>query len=694
MPGSPPGMVERHNRVPRARCALDLFREDGAYTSLASAVSMLVVLALAFSATTAAWTMARAGDAQVAADATSLAGVNVVSSYHTAATVVDAGILSLGLTGFTVTGAGLVGLLVPGASAAAAEAVDAGLRILETRNKFAASASRGLKRLEESLPYLIAANASRTCAAQGAGMVSYTGTAIAAPWESASEFPAIDGPAVPTEGLERRADELGEVAADLARAREETAAVKERAWLADCGRAGMNMQERAARLSGISAVENPDYASSLTWEPQVALDRACAYYRWRRDNDRTEGAGVEARADAAARHAFYRYATRTLESASVVERDGVLVCKVPLLPKNTGEVKGTELYTEVAWPTSTESEGITLHFDASCPGATGAAGPIVSLSALDAGSVRECSVCRFGVGDVGKVPAASTSIDNGFEYHLREFTEALKDYESARNRELELERQARGGAERAGDAFEEALSVLAAKRPRIAPPGRYGCVALVVSGEASTPEELENSFSAGVKLDRRGAISAATLASDAATRENNVLSRFFSGLKERTGDSTVVGIVGNAMDLWGDLLMGYGDVASRLDEVMDGLLGGLTSLGAGPVATWLGERVRGSLAAVGFEPVDLSSRKPVLTDSSNVISAAGMTVLADAQGALRSLSVETMDPEALLQALGYEVGERLAETEFTIAEIPLPGGGSIPLKVRLRDLVGAREGGS
>ena len=148
------------------------------------------------------------------------------------------------------------------------------------------------------------------------------------------------------------------------------------------------------------------------------------------------------------------------------------------------------------------------------------------------------------------------------------------------------------------------------------------------------------------------------------------------------------------MDLWGDLLMGYGDVASQLDEVMDGLLGGLTSLGAGPVATWLGERVRGSLAAVGFEPVDLSSRKPVLTDSSNVISAAGMTVLADAQGALRSLSVETMDPEALLQALGYEVGERLAETEFTIAEIPLPGGGSIPLKVRLRDLVGAREGGS
>ena len=45
-----------------------------------------------------------------------------------------------------------------------------------------------------------------------------------------------------------------------------------------------------------------------------------------------------------------------------------------------------------------------------------------------------------------------------------------------------------------------------------------------------------------------------------------------------------------------------------------------------------------------------------------------------------------------MQALGYQVGEYIAQQEFTIAEIPLPGGGSIPLTIRLRDIVGAAGG--
>ena len=62
---------------PRARCkrggfmgraGIDLFIEDGAYTTLSSAVVILVVLTLLFSSTAAIWSMSRAGDTQVAAD--------------------------------------------------------------------------------------------------------------------------------------------------------------------------------------------------------------------------------------------------------------------------------------------------------------------------------------------------------------------------------------------------------------------------------------------------------------------------------------------------------------------------------------------------------------------------------------------------------------------------------------------------
>ena len=231
---------------------------------------MLMVLALLFSASLAVWSSSRASDVQVSADTTALAGANVVASYYTVATVLDSCVLSMGLAGFTMTGAGLVGLLVPGANAAAGKTLEAGVRMLNARNSFAESASRGLEKLEGSLPYLVAANGTRTCAAQHTELMAYTGTALALPRESASSFPAIEGPAVDTDALEQAGDELDEVAHKLSEAAEDTADAKERAWRADCGRDGMNMQERAAALSGISELENPDFASSLTWDPRGA----------------------------------------------------------------------------------------------------------------------------------------------------------------------------------------------------------------------------------------------------------------------------------------------------------------------------------------------------------------------------------------------------------------------------------------
>ena len=679
------GARRRHGPVRARRLGVDAFIEDGAYTTLAAAVSILLVMALLFSSTSAVWSMSRAGDTQAAADATAMAGANVVSSYHTAATVVDASILSLGLTGFVVTGVGLAATLVPGAQAAG-QMVDAGVRIIKMRNEFASSTSRGLKTLEDALPWLVAANGARACSAQSSESVEFSGSAMAVPRESASEFPALEGSEIETEEIEAGADELDQAATDLARANEKAAQKKEAAWLVDCGREGANMQERAASLSGLSAAENPDYASSLTWEPMVALGRTRAYYRWRRDHDEPVGSGVEARADAAARHAFYTYACEEFADARVEEVDGRMAASVPMLPRNTEEVKGTRLYTDARWPSSYESQGLTLHFGSSCPGATGAVGPSLSLQSIDASAAHECEVCKFSVTDVGKAPAASTSIDNGYEYHLREFTRALQEYVDARNEQLEQERRAKSKAQGVSDAFEDAISVLAGKRPRIAPPGRAGCVAMVASGEISADNVLSNPFAPTPELQRRGAISAAALAPDPATRENNVLSNFFSTVQERVGDRGAVGLIDDVMGLWGDLLISYGDLGEGLGDVMDGLLGGLDALGAGPLASWLSGRISGVVRGLGFEPVDLSCKKPVLTDSSNVIAQSDVAGLGDLQSALRSIPLGSTDPGAILQAAGYAVGERIYATEFTLASIPLPGGGSIPLTIRLGDL--------
>ena len=696
---------------PRARCkrggfmgraGIDLFIEDGAYTTLSSAVVILVVLTLLFSSTAAIWSMSRAGDTQVAADSGALAGANVVASYHTAATVVDASILSLGLAGFATIGTGLVAILIPGAELAAGDMVDTGIEIIKTRNKFAKSASKGLQKIETALPYLVAARATQAVSAQDTEGATYTGTALAVPRTSESDFVALEGSEISTDVIKDTSKDLERAADELQKASEETAKAKERAWLADCGGSDPAsvgscscMWERARSLAKLSDIENPHYASSVTWEPQVALDRAKAYYRLRLANEAPQGSNVETKAESAARKAFYTYASAEVNRAYITEDGDRATSYIPLLPRNTDEVRATELYTDAAWPTSTNDGKTYLHYGTSCPNYKKGA-PCGLASVADYDGQDKCNRCHFGVSSLGAVAAPSTSIENGFEYHFDRFKDALEGYVECRNKELELMRQTEDEADRAGNAFDEAIKALSGERPRIAPPGRNGVVALAVSGAISSPDELNSSFNTTVRLGDRGAISAAVLAPDDATAQNNVLSRFFSTLEERSGG--VAGVLDGVMDVWGRLLVGYGDIQGSADELMDEMIDGLggSSGALGSIASWLGDTVSASVAALGLEPCDLRLRKPVLTDTANVIKSPGsdITGLSKVQDKLRSIPLGVTDPKALCEALEYQVERTISGAVFTLAEIPLPGGGSIPLTVDVATLAGALGGGS
>ena len=684
------------------RAGIDLFIEDGAYTTLSSAVVILVVLTLLFSSTAAIWSMSRAGDTQVAADSGALAGANVVSSYHTAATVVDASILSLGLAGFATIGTGLVAILIPGAEPVAGNMVDTGIEIIKTRNKFAKSASEGLQKIETALPYLIAARATQAVSAQDTDSVAYTGTALAVPRTSESDFAALKGSEISTDTIKGTSDDLERAAEELRKASEDTAKAKERAWLADCGGSDKGsvsscscMWERAKSLADLSGAQNPHYASSVTWEPQVALDRAKAYYRQRLANEKPLGEGPEKQADSAARKVFFAYASEEVERAYITEKDGKVSARIPFLPRNPDEARTTELYTDARWPTSEVDKVTYLHYGTDCPNyKKGKPGGLASVADFD--GHETCSECHFGVSSLGYVAIATTSVERGFEYHFDKFKEALEDYVDCRNKELELERQTEDEADRAGNAFDQAIKALSGERPRIAPPGRNGVVAFAVSGAISSPDELNSSFNTAVRLGDRGAISAAVLAPDEATAQNNVLSRFFSTLKERSGG--VAGVLDGVMDVWGRLLVGYGDIQGSADELMDEMIkdigGGGGALGS--IASWLGDTVSASVAALGLEPCDLRLRKPVLTDSANVIKSPGSDIagLSQAQDKLRSIPLGVTDPKALCEALEYQVERTISGTVFTLAEIPLPGGGSIPFTVDVATLVGALGGGS
>ena len=684
------------------RAGIDLFIEDGAYTTLSSAVVILVVLTLLFSSTAAIWSMSRAGDTQVAADSGALAGANVVSSYHTAATVVDASILSLGLAGFATIGTGLVAILIPGAEVVGSDIIDTGTQIIKTRNKFAKSAAKGLQKIETALPYLVAARAMQAVSAQDTDSVTYTGTALAVPRTSESDFVALEGSEISTDAIKDASEDLERAAEELQKASEETAKAKERAWLADCGGSDKGsvgscscMWERTKSLTDLSGVQNPHYSSSVTCEPQVALDRAKDYYHRRLANEKPQGSSVEMKAESAARRAFYTYASAEVDRAFITESGDKVSSYIPLLPRNSDEVRATELYTDAVWPTSTNNGKTYLHYGTSCPNyKKGTPGGFASVADYD--GQDKCSKCYFGVSSLGAVAAPSTSIANGFEYHFDKFKDAMEDYVKCRNKELELERQTEDEADRAGNAFDTAIKELSGERPRIAPPGRNGVVAFAVSGAISSPDELNSSFNTAIRLGDRGAISAAVLAPDDATAQNNVLSRFFSTLEERSGG--VAGVLDGVMDVWGRLLVGYGDIQGAADELMGELIGSLGggSGALGSIASWLGDTVSSSVAALGLEPCDLRLRKPVLTDTANVIKSPGSDIagISKAQDALRKIPLGVTDPKALCEALEYHVERTISGAVFTLAEIPLPGGGSIPLTVDVATLAGAFGGGS
>ena len=684
------------------RAGVDLFIEDGAYTTLSSAVVILVVLTLLFSSTAAIWSMSRAGDTQVAADSGALAGANVVSSYHTAATVVDASILSLGLAGFATIGTGLVAILIPGAEPVAGNMVDTGIEIIKTRNKFAKSASEGLQKIETALPYLVAARATQAVSARDTDSVTYTGTALAVPRTSESDFVALKGSEISTDAIKDTSEDLEYAAEELRKASEDTAKAKERAWLADCGGSDESaigryscMWERAKKLAELSESQNRHEKSSITWEPQIALDRAKIYYRQRLANEKPQGAGVEMKAQSAARRAFYAYAIEEVDRAYIKDDGERFSAYIPLLPRVPNEVRPTELYTDAAWPVSNNDGRTYLHYGVECPVyQKGTPSGLASVADYDGRDT--CEACGFGVVTLGSALMPPSSIKNGFEYHFNEFKEALEDYVECRNKELELMRQTEDEADRASNAFDQAIKALSGERPRIAPPGRNGVVAFAVSGDISSPDELNSSFNTAVELGSRGAISAAVLAPDNATAQNNVLSRFFSTLEERSGG--VAGVLDGVMDVWGRLLVGYGDIQGSADELMGEMIndlgGGSGALGS--IASWLGDTVSASVAALGLEPCDLRLRKPVLTDSANVIKSPGSDImgLSKAQDKLRSIPLGVTDPKALCEALEYQVERTISGTVFTLAEIPLPGGGSIPLTVDVATLVGALGGGS
>ena len=678
------------DRLRGAREGIGLFVDEEGSTTLAAAVAVLVSLALVFGMATVQWTVARSADVQAVADAGALAGMNVVAAYATVAQVLDALVLSMGLIGMLTLAIGLVLSAIPGVNAAGPPVLRAATSVFNARAKLSQTAATGLSRLEKAVPYLVAANSFLAVRANSGDGGSYVGVAIAYPNEGASDFGTLQADTVSdlAQQVQDSGDEIDALAEQAAAAETAANEALERGWLADCG-GEPSMRERASTLAGLEGALNPDYPSSSGWNFGVPILRARAYYQQRIAREAPLDSSVAELSRSAARKAFYGYALELVNQSSYWENeDGTVTCDLKELPRNTDDVRSTHLYTDAVWPCTIEEEGPTIHCSTACPGADGPSLGTASLAAEEGGSVRECPVCAFTVVDVGRAPSASTSIDNGFEYHWRAVVEASRDYEARRAEQSALESEARAASDEAADLFGQALERLTVVRVELCPPGRYGCVCVVAApGSLASPDALENALNPGGGVPARAAVSAAVLARDGAAGNSNNLANLFDGLVAQGG---VVGgasfVLDAVMSAWGNLLVSYDDGYQAFTGALDSAFKGLAGMGMTGVSSWLQGALEDAVELTGLQPADMSSKKPVLVNSQRVLARAGN----DWSTLVRALvvAVQSVGPSAgpsdVLGALGVFVETLNGSDKLVLGEFTIPGTDiGIPLELDL-----------
>ena len=614
------------------------FRDERGFTTTSMVLSILITLALVFTAAQVYRVNSVAAEVQDVADAAALAAENQVAEFMVVARFCDAVALSLSLAGLTVTGLGIAALCTPATAELSAKLIEAGHRIIEARNEFSDRAKRALDKVQRALPFFAAACAAGVSAANDGDSAgsSYVGIGLLVP--SKGE-PIGIGDATASEQLlddiDEKADGIREKAKEAEEASQKANAAKMEAFLRDCGdNPNYCMYERAATLIGMSGSANPLYTSVDAWSFSVALARAQNYYTERYEGDAATGSSPEDIARWYLRLDFYRYADDLLHREGYVHESGdSFDANFPLLPSNTDEMRQTSLYTSQIYPITeepvaadaaaapAEGEGQAaddtqvmpvMHVWAGCPGATGPVVTYNSIAYMESANLPTCPVCGFTPASMGKVAAASTSIDNGFEYHYEAVAKAAFDYQIARERADGPKAEVKSETESLFGKLVEAFKESVDKRIEVSPPGRYGALAFVANvGSVPVAGGFASGFvSSGGSIGPRAAISASTLV------DRTVLNSALDGLRENGG--VAVGALGIVLDAWSGALSAYSNGIGSVTGGVEAGLNALPLVGASGLGTWAADKLRGALDDVGLQPAKLEALKPVLVNSSHV----------------------------------------------------------------------------
>ncbi|MCL1798640.1 MAG: molybdenum cofactor biosynthesis enzyme [Eggerthellaceae bacterium] len=667
----------------------DPFHDEEGFSTVGMVVALLVTLTLIFSTAQVYQVNSAAATIQNVADAAVLAAENEVAEFYVVAQVCDAVVLSLSLTGTAAYGLGVAALCTPVTAGFSEILLKAGTDIFKARNSFAEKSAAGLNLVQKLLPFLSAANAESVVRANSGGPIdtAYAGLALLLPFDGEE---IVVGPTDAAKKLEeevaKNKDELGREAREAEEAARRANAEKERAFRHDCGNSpGYCMYDRADRLAALPSSSNPLYRSVETWNFSVAMKRAKAYYPRRLAREAPSDYSVGEQARSALRKRFYAYAAAEIAKGYVHEDDdGHFEAYFPKLPKNTTEMKATRLYTEAVYPMTVSEHGeYMMHAWSGCPGMS--AGTMTGVGAIrdmDSWWFTTCPWCEFMVSSFGKIAAATSSIETGFEYHYRIVAEAAEAYQKERaayaphaGRVKEVTEQL---FDRVADAFEEALSYRIAAKP----PGRYGAVALVANtAQAPASKSFASFVDGGGTLGAQAALSAATLLDDSSEEGASVISSLLDGVSHDSAG--LAGLAGVVLDLWSSLLFAYTKGQQSLEEGVGAAIGAIPWASESGLGKWASSSFSGLIKKVGLEPVDLKARKPVLVNSAHVLG------VDDSGFALRLLDVK----RKYIASAGSGSGDIFSTVVSQVEAGILEGMGGLGDKITIASIELLGEGG-
>ncbi|WP_172136904.1 TadE/TadG family type IV pilus assembly protein [Adlercreutzia sp. ZJ473] len=677
----------------RRRVRLSLFRDESGVTTVGMAVALLVTLSLVFSSAQVYRINTASAEIQEVADAAVLTAENEVAEFMVAVRVCDAAVLSMTMLSASACGLGAVALCVPAGASIGGQLVELGEKMAEARDSFARKAEAGLNALQRALPFLAAANAASVAAANNprGAVAGYFAAAVLVPFEG-KPISIADAQAVSDAGkaVSDSAEDIRAAVGRAEQAAEQANEAKLRAFERDCGASpAYCMYERADHLASLPADENPLYRSVDAWSFSVALRRAQAYYPARLAAEHPASSSVAEQANSELRKRFYAYASEQLSTGYVVETPDAFEARFPRLFRSTEELRSTPLYDEAVYPVTDRDGVLTMHAWPGCPNAAGAVSA-GSIRSLEEGGYQTCELCAFTPSSLGNVAAASTAIDNGFEYHYEAVARAAEDYARAREELAPKAEEVKGRAGGLIDACAQAMADLGPQRIAASPPGAKGAIALVVNVDASAADAgFESAFvSGGRTLGTRAAVSGATLLADAGHDGSTVITSLLDGFGQ--GGGAAVGAARVVLDCWSGLLSAFAQGQEALSGAIEGALGSLPLASASGLGAWASGKLRDAVAACGLEPVKLDALKPVLVNTGRVAEAGDDAFSVRFREAKRRALATSSGSGSLFAGLVDDVEDGAlgllddAEGGVTVASVELPVGGvRIPVKLAL-----------